>query len=483
MNRRMILYLLGNVLMILAAFMLLPILTGIYYGESGYRAFLPVMVGCLVGGFLITRFPPKKRVMYAKDGFVMVALCWVLISLVGALPFTISGQIPNYIDAIFETVSGFTTTGASILTRVEDLDHSMLIWRSFTHWLGGMGVLVFMLAIVPFAGGESIYLLRAESPGPVVSKMVPKMRNSSILLYSIYIGMTLLQILLYWLGDMPWFDNLCLTFGTAGTGGFSIRSTGLSGYSSYLQTVTTVFMLLFSVNFSMYFLLLQKRIREVARNSELRCFLGIVFTAIALITINVYRAGNYFASVGQTVHHAAFSVASVISTTGYGTADFSAWPAFSRTVLACLMLCGACAGSTGGGMKVSRIIILVKSAFAEVRKLLRPNTVTVMHMDGQRVERETVHGVQSFFVIYFGLIVLSVLMVSLDNFDTESTLTAVLSCVNNIGPGTSALVGPYGSFAPLSALSKIVLSLDMLFGRLEIFPMLILMMPSTWRKR
>lgn len=483
MNKRMILYLLGNILMMLAGFMLLPIATGIFYGETGYQAFLPVTVACLVGGFVITRFPPKKRTMYPKDGFVMVALCWVMISLIGALPFVISGQIPNYIDAIFETVSGFTTTGASILTRVESLDHSMLIWRSFTHWLGGMGILVFMLALLPFVGGESIYLLRAESPGPVVSKMVPKMRQSSMILYSIYIGMTLLQIFLYWLGDMPWFDNLCLSFGTAGTGGFSIRSSGLSEYSPYLQTVTTVFMLLFAVNFSMYFLLLQRKLREIGRNTELRCFLGIVFAAIALIVFNTLQAGGCFTGVRDAIHHSAFSVASVISTTGYGTVDFSKWPAFSRTVLVCLMLCGACAGSTGGGMKVSRVIILVKSAFAEVRKLLHPHTVNVMHMDGKRVERETVHGVQSFFVIYVGLMLLSILLVSLDNLDSATTVTSVFSCVNNIGPGTSALIGPFGSYAALSDLSKIVLTFDMLFGRLEIFPMLILLMPSTWRRR
>ena len=431
--------------------------------------------------------PKRRRELHARDGFVMVALSWSLISLIGAVPFTASGAIPSYLDAVFETMSGFTTTGASILRAVEDLPKCLLFWRSFTHWLGGMGVLVFMLAIVPLSG-ESIYLLRAESPGPSVSKMVPKMRTSAAILYAIYCAMTLLQILFYRLGvlfgwgEITWFDSLCLSFGTAGTGGFSVRNSGLADYSAYLQAVPTVFMVLFGVNFSVYFFLLRRRFRLAWHNSEVRWYFIIIFGAIVLISANLLFTGGFFPTVFQTIHHVAFSVGSVITTTGFGTADFAKWPEFSKTVLLILMAIGACAGSTGGGMKVSRVLILSKTARAETRHLLHPHSVEVMTMDGKRVSSEVIRGTMAFFICYAAIAVVSILLVSLDNFGAETSVTSVFATLNNIGPGLSLEVGPFGSYASFSALSKVVLTLDMLLGRLELFPVLLLLSPATWRK-
>ena len=376
MNYRMILSLLGDVLLVIGAFLLLPCIVAVIYGEPELWVLLATAAGSgLLGGLFILLRPKRRRELHARDGFVMVALSWILISLVGAIPFTVSGAIPSYLDAVFETMSGFTTTGASILRAVEDLPKCLLFWRSFTHWLGGMGVLVFMLAIVPLSG-ESIYLLRAESPGPSVSKMVPKMRTSAAILYAIYCAMTLLQILFYRLGvlfgwgEITWFDSLCLAFGTAGTGGFSVRNSGLADYSAYLQAVTTVFMVLFGVNFSVYFFLLRRRFRLAWHNSEVRWYFIIIFGAIVLISANLLLTGGFFSTVFQTIHHVAFSVGSVITTTGFGTADFAKWPEFSKTVLLILMAIGACAGSTGGGMKVSRVLILAKTARAETVVLL-----------------------------------------------------------------------------------------------------------------
>ncbi|MBQ7872059.1 MAG: TrkH family potassium uptake protein [Oscillospiraceae bacterium] len=488
MNHRMILSLLGYVLLLIGAFLLLPCVIALIYGERELTAFL-IAAGISAGsGLLLCLLRPRKnRSMQARDGFVMVSLSWILISLVGALPFYFSGHIPSYLDAVFEVVSGFTTTGASILPNVSVLSHCELFWRSFTHWLGGMGVLVFMLAVVPMSG-ESIYLLRAESPGPSVSKMVPKMRTSAMILYVIYIVMTVIQILFYQVGrlfgwgNMALFDSLCLSFGTAGTGGFAVLPDGLAGYSMYEQAVTTVFMILFGVNFSIYFFILCRKFRLVWQNSELKCYIGVILAAIALITVNLVLRGDYFRSVGETVHHVSFAVGSVITTTGYSTVDFSQWPEFSRVILMCLMVIGACAGSTGGGMKVSRILILAKSARAEVRRLLHPHAVEVMSMDGKRVDRAVIHGTSAFLIWYIVILILSVAIISLDNFGTETTLTAVLATLNNIGPGTSAIIGPVGSFAGFSNLSKVVMIADMLFGRLEIFPMLLLLRPSTWVK-
>ena len=479
MNYAIIAYLLGAIILIEAAFLVPPLLVALIYHEQSGIWFLVTIAAAALVGFLLTRLRPQKRSLYAKEGFVVTALAWIVISLVGAAPFTLSGQIPNYLDAVFEMVSGFTTTGSTILFDVEALDNCMNFWRCLSHWLGGMGILVFMLAIVNLSGGQSNHLLRAESPGPTVSKMMPNMRKSSATLYGIYMAMTVLEIILLLAGGMPLFDSLCAAFGTAGTGGFGIKTASIGYYDSYyLPGVIAVFMMLFGVNFNVYFFLLMRNISAAIRNTEVWTYLGIIAVSTLLITIN---AAHMFSSLFDVFHHSFFAVSSIITTTGFATVDFDLWPELSRTLLVLLMIVGACAGSTGGGMKVSRFVILIKATAFEVRKLLHPRSVKVLTMDGKPISKETVQGVQSYAVVYFLIAVVSLLLVSLDNYDMETSLTAVLATLNNIGPGLS-LVGPTGNFGMFSPLSKIVLTLDMLLGRLELFPMLILMSPSTWRK-
>ncbi len=488
MNYRMIVYLLGMILLIIGGVMLLPCLVALVYAEAeGWDILLATGISVALGVLSILCKPRRRRMMHARDGFVMVSLSWIALSLVGALPFYFSGAIKSYVDAVFETVSGFTTTGASILTNVEAMPHCLLFWRSFTHWLGGMGVLVFMLAIVPMSG-DSIFLLKAESPGPSVSKMVPKMRTTALILYGIYAAMTLLQIVLYRLGvafgwgEMPFFDSICLAFGTAGTGGFSVRADGLASYSMYEQALTTVFMVLFGVNFSIYFFIICKKFKLAWQNSELKAYICIILIAILLITVNLTMIGGFFDSIGDTVHHTAFTVGSIITTTGFGTANFAVWPEFSKIILLLLMVIGACAGSTGGGIKVSRLLILFKFARSEVRHLVHPRAVEVMTMDKKRVSTDVIRGTTAYFIVYMALMALSIALVSLDNFDMQTTVSSVFATFNNIGPGVSEVVGPFGSFAAFSDFSKIVMTVCMLFGRLEIFPMLLLLRPSTWRK-
>lgn len=479
MNYRMIAHLMGSIILILAAFMLPPVLVALIYGESSGIWFLATILPAAVLGFVLTRLRPRNRAMYAKEGFVVTALAWITISLIGAVPFFLSGQIPGYLDAVFETVSGFTTTGSSVLTDIEALDHCMLFWRSMTHWLGGMGILVFMLAVVNLGGGESNHLLRAESPGPSVSKVMPNMRKSAATLYGIYIFMTVLLVVLLVLGGMPLFDSLCHAFGTAGTGGFGVKSASIGYYDSYyLQTVLGIFMVLFGVNFNVYSFLLMKKFKTAVRNTEVWTYLSII--AIATLTIGV-NVRALFPSMYDAFHHAFFSVSSVITTTGFATVDFNQWPELSRIILVMLMVVGACAGSTGGGVKVSRIVIVAKAAAFEVRKLLHPRSVKVLTVDGKQVSQDTVRGVYAYLAVYVAVTMISFLLVSLDNYDFVTTVTAVEATLNNIGPGL-AMVGPVGNFAFFSPLSKIVLIMDMLFGRLELFPMLILLMPSTWRK-
>ena len=442
MNYPLLRFLFGMILLIVAAFLVLPLAVAVIYGESSGIYFLYTMIAAGLLGFLLTRFKPARRDMYAREGFVFTALAWVVISLIGAAPFTLSGQIPSYLDAVFETVSGFTTTGASILTDVEALDNGMLFWRSFTHWLGGMGILVFMLSLVNM-GGQANHLLRAESPGPTVSKMVPNMRKSAAILYGIYIVMTAVEVVLLLIGGMPLFDSLCTAFGTAGTGGFGIKNSSMAW-----------------------------------RNTEVRAYFAIIAGSTLIITLNIL---GMFPTAFDAFHHAFFAVSSVITTTGFSTTDFDLWPQLSRCILVLLMIVGACAGSTGGGVKVSRLVILCKALGSELRKLLHPRSVRVLTVDGKPVSRETVQGVQSYMTLYFLVTLVSVLLVALDNLDFVTTFTAVLATLNNIGPGLG-LVGPTGCFAAFSPLAKIVLTADMLFGRLELFPMLILLMPSTWRK-
>lgn len=480
MNKRMIFHILGMLLILEAALLLLPALVALIYGEQAGWYYLFTAAGAvLVGLALRTACRPSRKTIYARDGLITVALGWIVISLAGALPFTLCGDIPSYFDAVFEMVSGFTTTGSSILPNVELLNRCSLFWRSFSHWIGGMGILVFMLAIVNMEGGQGIHLLRAESPGPTVSKMVPRMVDSSKILYSIYFGLTLVQILFYLLGGMPLFDTLCNAFATAGTGGFAIRADSFAGYGYYHQTVTTVFMALFGVNFSIYFFLLRRKFDLVWKNTELRWYVVIILSSVALITLNILPL---YPRAYDALHHAAFSVSSIITTTGFGTENFDLWPEFPRVILVFLMLIGACAGSTGGGLKISRLVILVKMVQREVRLLLHPRTVKVMTIDGKAVSNDTVRGVSAYFLTYVFLIMASILLVSLDGFDASTTVTAVLATFNNIGPGLG-LVGPAGNFAVFSPLAKVVLTLDMLLGRLELYPMLILMLPTTWTKR
>ena len=478
MNKRLILYVLGMILVVLAALMALPLLVAALCHEREGAGFLWSIGLSLLLGVPMLLQRPRDRALYAREGYVAVALSWVVISLAGAVPFTVSGVIPNYLDAVFETVSGFTTTGASIVPAVEELPKCMLFWRSFTHLLGGMGVLVFMLALVPLTGGDTIFLLRAESPGPSVSKVVPRMRTTAAILYAIYLGMTLLEILLLLAGGMPLFDSICHAFGTAGTGGFGIKNDSLAGYSTYLQGVISVFMLLFGINFNFYVFLLMRRFKTALRISEVWAYLGIVASAVLIITVNILPQS---VGVFPAFHHALFSVSSIITTTGYATADFNLWPELSRILLVILMLVGACAGSTGGGMKVSRIMILIKSCRCEVSRLLHPREVKVMTMDGKRVPDGTVRGVQAYCTAYVLITVGSILLVALDNFDFTTTVTAVIATLNNIGPGLG-MVGPAGGFAAFSPLAKVVMTLDMLFGRLELFPLLILLSPRTWRR-
>lgn len=412
---------------------------------------------------------------YAREGFLIVGLGWLVLSAVGALPFWISGEIPHYVDALFEVISGFTTTGASILTSVEDMS-----WRSFTHWLGGMGILVFLLAVVPMGkGGYSVHLLRAESPGPSVDKLVPKTRQSATILYSIYIALTVLCVLFLLAGGMPLFDSLCTAFGTAGTGGFGIKNSSMAAYSPYLQTVCTVFMALFGVNFTVYFLLLLGKIKQALLGEELRLYLGIMLGSMALITWNILPL--YGGSVHAALHDAAFSVSSVMTTTGFATADFNLWPQLSRTILVILMVVGACAGSTGGGIKCSRVLLLLRSLRTRMRQMLHPRSVSLVRLEGRTVGEETVQGVYTYMTAYCAIAILSILLLSLDNLSLETNFTAVMACLNNIGPGLD-LVGPTGNYAHFSDLSKLVLMLNMLLGRLEIFPLLIMLSPHTWRR-
>ena len=481
MNKRMMLYICGVMLALEAGFMLLPVVTALIYGESAGWVFAAVALAAGLAGLAAIRFSrPKTKTIYAKEGLLTVALCWVLISLVGALPFTLCGEIPSYIDAVFEMVSGFTTTGASILTNVEALSRCTLFWRSFSHWLGGMGVLVFMMAILRMEGGQTIHLLRAESPGPTVAKMVPRMADSSKILYGIYLLLTATEVLFYLAGGMPLFDSLCHAFGTAGTGGFGVKADSFTSYSPYLQWVTTIFMLLFGVNFSVYFFLLRKKFDLAWKNTELRWYAAIVAGAVLLITLNTAGLDMY-SGVSEAFRHAAFSVSSIITTTGYGTADFNLWPEFSRMILVLLMCIGACAGSTGGGFKVSRLIILAKSARAELRRLMHPHTVKVLTMDGKRIGQDTVQATANYLIVYVMVTVISILLISLDNFDTTTTITSVVATFNNIGPGLG-LVGPTGNYAAFSPMSKIVFCFTMLLGRLELYPMLALMLPSAWKK-
>lgn len=478
MNYRMILYVTGWVINFEAVFLLPAFLTGLIYRESAALSLLLTIFICLIIGFPLTRKRPQNTSIYAREGFVAVALSWIVLSALGALPFVFSGAIPSYIDALFETVSGFTTTGSSILPEVESMPKGLLFWRSFTHWVGGMGVLVFVMAVLPLAGGTNMYMMKAESPGPIVGKLVPKVKSTALLLYKMYLALTVLQLIFLLLGRMPLFDALTTTFGTAGTGGFGVRNDSIGGYSPYLQVVITVFMILFGVNFNVYYLLIKKKALLAFQSSEVRLYFAIILVSIVLITANI---AGMFGSLAEALRHAAFQVGSIITTTGFATTDFDVWPVFSKTILVILMFIGACAGSTGGGIKVSRILILLKAVRRELNLIAHPHRVRTLKVDGKMVETAVIRSVCVFLATYVLIFGVSLLLISVDNFDFTTNFTAVAATMNNIGPGLER-VGPTCNFSGYSAFSTLVLTFDMLAGRLELFPLLILFSRNTWRK-
>ena len=481
MNYKMMGRFIAQILSIEGLFMIPALLIGIFSGETGAARAFGLTIGLITVIAVVLTLLCRKapNAFYAKEGLVCVGISWVVLSLTGCLPFYISREIPAYIDAFFEIVSGFTTTGSSILPSVEALSKSLLYWRSFSHWLGGMGVLVFLLAFTGEQGkGFTMHLLRAESPGPSVGKLVPKMRKTASILYLIYIALTVIDIIFLLLGNMPLFDAVCTAFGTAGTGGFGIKNDSLASYSPYLQNVTTVFMALFGVNFSCYYLLLLGHVRSVFKDEELRLYLGIIFGSIILIVLNLR---GFYDTLGETVRHAAFTVSTIITTTGFATTDFDLWPAFSKAIIMLLMIVGACAGSTGGGLKVARAMLLMKSLRRNIGQVLKPRKVQVVRNNGAVVDEKILANANAYLAAYVVILFLSFLLISLDNFSVGTNFTAVLACFNNIGPGLEA-VGPTCNFSGYSTLSKLVLSFDMLAGRLEIFPMLVLFSRSTWRR-
>lgn len=469
-------------ILIVEAFFMLPaafISLGYQEYEAMWSFFIAIGITAMVSGglFLVCKGAPNA--FYAKEGLVCVGISWIVLSFFGCLPFYLSRDIPTLIDAFFEMVSGFTTTGASIVPEVEKLSHGILYWRSFSHWLGGMGVLVFLLAFTGDAGkGFTLHLLRAESPGPDVGKLVPKMRTTASILYVIYIGMTVLNILFLLFGKMPLFDAVCTAFGTAGTGGFGIKNDSLASFSPYIQIVTTVFMILFGINFSCFYLLLLRQFKSVFKDQELRVYLGIIITAIVLIVLDIRQM---YGSLGESVRHAAFQVGSIITTTGYSTVDFDLWPSFSKTILLCLMLVGACAGSTGGGLKVARLLLLMKCLRRNIRQMLNPHKVQVIRNNNSVVNERILANTNSYLAAYVVIIIVIFLIISLDGYSIGTNFSAVICTFNNIGPGFEA-VGPMCNFSGYSGLSKFVLSIGMLAGRLEIFPILVLFSRSTWKR-
>ena len=479
MNRRMVFYTVGHIATVEAALLLLPALVSLIYLEkSGISFLITAALSLTVGLAFILLFKPKSRMIYAKEGFAIVAYAWLLMSAIGALPFVIGGAIPSYVDAFFETVSGFTTTGASILTNVEALDNCMLFWRSFTHWIGGMGVLVLVTAVVPNIADRSLNILKAEMPGPTVGKLVPRSRDTAKILYWIYFGMTVILTVLLIAGGMPVFDSIVHAFGTAGTGGFGIKADSIASYSPYLQWVITIFMFLFAINFNLYYLILIGKFRAVLKSDELSFFILLVLSSIGVIAVNILPA---YASFSEALRASAFQVCSVVSTTGYATADFNLWPGLSKAILLILMFVGGCAGSTGGGLKAVRVVILIKSIKKELKKLLHPRSVKSVMSEGKKLDDETLSGVTSYFAVYTLCIMVVFLLLSFEPFGFETNFTASVACFNNIGPGL-ADVGPAASFAQYSDFSKIVLSFAMLLGRLEVFPLLLGLNPLIWKR-
>ena len=481
MNYKMVAFVLGRIFCIEAVLMLFPMLCAACYGEWYLLpAFLLPAVLLAVLGLAASLRTPKNTTIFARDGLAIVALVWVLMSAFGALPFVISGEIPSFIDAFFETVSGFTTTGSTILTDVEALSHGTLFWRSFAHWVGGMGVLVLAMAVLPMTDGRAMHLMRAEVPGPTVGKISSKLSDSAKILYSIYFAMTLAEVILLCAGGMPLFDSLIHAFGTAGTGGFSNKGLSVGAYNNpYFEIVIGVFMLLFGINFNLYYFLLLRRFRDAFCSEEMLTYLGIVAFSTVTITLNIL---HLYDGVGTALRTAFFQVSSIITTTGYASADFNLWPTYARTVICILTFIGACAGSTAGGLKISRIVIFFKAAKQDLNKMLHTHAVTTVRFEGKPLDEKVLRGVHNYFNIYMLLLAVSILLISLDGFDLVTTFTSVVTCINNVGPGLE-VVGPMGNFAGFSAPAKLLLSFDMLAGRLELYPMLALFSPRLWQKR
>lgn len=480
MNISIIAVVLGWVVAVEGILMLPCGVVGLIYGESRH-AMIYFVVGAIsaVLGGLVTRRKAKSSILYAREGLAAVGLSWIILSLIGCLPFWISGDIPRFEDALFEIISGFTTTGSSILTNVEAMSHCNLFWRSFSHWIGGMGVLVFVLAILPqVGGGSAMNLMKAESPGPTVGKLVPRVQQTAFVLYGIYLAMTVVETILLLLGGMPLFESICHAFGTAGTGGFGVRADSIAGYSTYLQNVITLFMFLFGVNFSFYYLLLARKVKDALAMEEVRWYLLIYLGAVGLITASLVRSGQ---ALGPSLQTVAFQVSSIMTTTGYATTDFNLWPQFARAMMVGIMFIGACAGSTGGGLKVTRIIIYVREMMSEIIQQVHPRRVVVVKAEGKAIDKATLRTANAFIVTYAVIFVVSFLIVCTDGFDLETNFTAVAATINNIGPGLN-MVGAAGNFSAFSPLSKLVLMIDMLVGRLEIWPMIILFHPGTWKK-
>lgn len=479
MNIKMIIYVLGRMVGVEALVLLVPALVSSLYGENAFP-FLVTSAGLAVFAIIFGRRKPKNSTIYGKEGFVIIASAWILWSVFGAIPFYISDSIPHFVDAVFETVSGFTTTGSTILTDIAAMPKGMNFWRCLTHWIGGMGVLVFVMMIISLEDKNSMHLIRAEVPGPEKDKLVPRARQSAAILYSMYFALTLLEIVFLRIGGMNWYDSIIHAFSTAGTGGFNNRNNSVAYYdSAYIDGVITVFMILFGINFNMYYFLLLKKVKIVFKNEEVRAYLGIILAAALMITTNIL---HIYKEPLKAFRYAIFQVASVITTTGFATADFNLWPEFSKCILLAIMVVGACAGSTGGGMKVSRVLILLKSIKRDLKQIVHPKSVNIVKVNGKKVGEETVHDAFIYLIAYVGIIIISILIVSLNNFDFATTFSGVLTTINNVGPGIAA-VGPIENFSAFSDLSKIVFCFNMLIGRLEIFPFLVLFSPNLWRKR
>lgn len=471
MNKRKIVSFIGRIILIEAALMVLPLLVALYYGDGDAWAFAVTILTALIPGVLMARVRQSDRRLSSRDGYFIVAATWIIISLIGAMPLYMAGGFRSYWSALFEIASGFSTTGASVLEEPALLGHGVLFWRSFTHWIGGMGVLVFVMMVMPMENDNSMHLVRAEVPGPTAGKLVPRMRTTSMILYGIYAAMTMILLVLLLLGGMPLFDSFCMAFGTAGTGGFAVSSAGVAGYhSAYIEVLLGIFMLLFGVNFNVYHLLLLGKIKDALKSEEVKAYLGIVITATVLISINTF---SRVTGLGTTVRNAFFQVASIMTTSGFATVDFNFWPEFSKHTLVLLMIIGACAGSTGGGFKVSRLIILLKAMMAEVRHIITPKAINPVRIDGKPIDKETLNSTRIYAAAYLILICLFTWILSLDGKDLTTNVTAVLSCFNNIGPGLGS-VGPMNNFGIYSDWAQVLLSLCMLTGRLEIFPMLLL---------